>query len=247
MMALRKQFKGTPENTLIYTEIFCAGCEYATIAFGDDKEKVEAVKGSLVEVMGKLVKVATEKSNSITNLNSLKDDLIEESKKGIDGLGTYDIAANIENFLSQSKGALDVFSNTFLTKTVGYKGKWSSNAIIKHFESIPTLDKETVEEIRRLIQEDQAVWLKTMIDDRNMHHEANFSLSEMLMVNGSPTVILTRSDGRKTNNLEAYVVTHWENVFGLIKDMMHLTIWAIFPALKGIELNQEYFMPKENN
>lgn len=243
-IGLRKELVGNPDNTLIYTEILLAGCQYCELTFGQENEKTEVLKSVLLELMRKLVKVANEKRRFLSDLEAAKLDMFEEAKKGIARIGSDSLAGSLENFLAQAKGALDIFAKQFLRETIGFEGKWDHKKIIACFKTLPNLGQEVVAEIERMLNEDADSWLVNMINDRNTHHEANYSLSPMQMVNGKPTLMLTSSNGEKTVELEKHIETLYGNVFGLVQDMMHLTIWSINPALKGIKLTQDYFLPE---
>jgi hypothetical protein len=244
---LKKHLDSSEDNTLIFTEIFLAGCKYTELAFAHDQEKVDTIKKSCMELMDKLAKTALGKDKFHSVLKETEDELNREAESGICVIGTHNLASAMEDFLFQAVGVLDVFANQFLRATVGFGGKWHHEKIIKHFRSIKTLDKETVDEIERTLDEDWKDWLDDMIQDRNVHHEKNFELSEMHLINNKPVVVLTRRNGVKINDIAGYIDTHWENLFGLIKDMIYLTFCSICPVISSMKLDKQYFLSKEKS
>ena len=238
------QFRRSPENDLIYTEIFCAGIKYAEFAFGEKSEKTEKIKKIFKEIMDKAVKFALEKEKFNKAFEDAKNKLLEESKKGVGALGTHEIAGEIEDFLTQGKGLLDLFAKQLLKELFGFDGKWDCSKIVILLKNKEEIDQEVVSEIDRVLKEDWDLWLKGFVDDRNLHHEQNFGLSTMFITPAGPTIILTRKNGAKVSKIKEYIEINYANLFGLVKDLIYLSFCAIYPGLKGIRLNKEYFLPE---
>lgn len=239
------QFKRSPENDLIYAEFFCAGIKYAEFAFGEKTEKTEKVKGILKEIMVKAVKLALEKDKFLKALEDTEKKFAEESKKGVDAIGTHEIAGQIEDFLTQGKGLLDLLSKQLLQELFGFNEKWNHIKIISFLKKKDGLDREAIQEIEKILKEDWNLWLKDFLDDRNLHHEQNFGLSNMFMSAEEPTVILTRKNGKQITKISEYIKINYENLFGLVNDLIYLCFCALYSGLKGVRFRKDYFLPSE--
>lgn len=239
------QFRRSHENDLIYTEFFCAGIKYAEFTFGEKTEKTEKVKGILKEIMDKAVKLALEKDKFLKALEDTEKKFAEESKKGVGAIGTHEIAGQIENFLTQGKGLLDLLSKQLLQELFEFNEKWNHIKIISFLKEKGGLDQESIQEIEKILKEDWDLWLKDFLDDRNLHHEQNFGLSNMFMSAEGATVILTRKNGKQITKISEYIKINYENLFGLVNDLIYLCFCTLYSGLKGIRLRKDYFLPNE--
>lgn len=232
---------GHKENEDIYKEIFLIGCQYTDITFQDDilRNKIYSI---LFELTKKLVKVVNEIYRFEDDKKSLLRELSKESKRGIGSIGTNNLSNDIENFLTQSTGTLDLYATKFLKNTINYKhNDWEYNQLLKTIESFPTNDVMIKNEILRLLKEDQELWLKDMIYDRNLHHESNFKLSSLSILDGKPFMYLERRNKKQSTDISGYLETNWLNLYGMIKDLTWLTFCMLNPAIKHLRLDKEYF------
>lgn len=229
------------EDEEIYKEIFLVGCKYSELAFQDEliRNKITWI---LFELTKKLVKVVNEKHKFEDDKEKLEFELRNESKNGISSIGTNKLSQGIENFLTQSTGALDLYATKFLKNTINYKhNDWEYNQLLKTIESFPTNEVMIKNEILRLLKEDQELWLKDMRYDRNLHHESNFKLSSLSILDGKPFMYLERRNKKQSTDISGYLETNWLNLYGMIKDLTWLTFCMLNPAIKHLRLDKEYF------
>ncbi len=241
-MTLSLYADNSDENISIYLDIFLVICKYAELTYGREPALLEAVKTAAKEVMDKLIKVGEQKKTIKATLAETVRLLERERQKGGDAVATHKLSGDIENFLAQGKGALDLLANKLLRQVVAYDGKFNHEKIVTHLKAQPGLDPSIVGEIEALLNRDWDVWLKAFVYDRDWHHEENFKLSDMKYVEGQPTVILERRDGTKIGNLREYVDIHWDNLIGLISDLVWLIFSAKTPAFKAIRVTRDMFM-----
>lgn len=243
-MNTTKLFKRSSDNDLIYTEIFCAGIKYAEFAYGEADQKTEKIKEILIEIMNKAVKFSLEKEKLFKAMDETENLLLKESKLGTKAVGTHEVAGQIENFLTQGKGLLDVFSKQFLKELFGFNKIWNHNEIIKFLNNKADLDEETIKEIKRMLNDDWELWLEDLLDDRNLHHEKNFGLTEMILTANGPVMIMTRSNSAQITRVQDYIEISYNNILGLVNDLIYLSFCAIYPGLSSLRLRKEYFFPE---
>jgi len=222
-----------PEDKIIVDKIYYTGCEFIKAAFGENDAKGSEVEQSLWEVTIKLSKVVAEIKFFQAYNSIYEQKLIEETKNNITAIPTLELARCIENFLTQSIGALDIFATQFLKALFNYSYRdWNHEKIIRHLEKQTQLDKEAVHKIKQLLENAWNEWLEKFNDDRNLHHEKNFGLSLISLIDGKPHLVLSRRDGTKTADVLDYLVTHWNKLFWLIENMIRLSFWALRPDRK---------------
>jgi len=87
-------------------------------------------------------------------------------------------------------------------------------------------------------------WLKDFIDDRNLHHEKNFGLTDMYLIGDKPILKLTRFNGDYTKDVIGYLEFNWINLVSLMEKMMHLSFCLIAPPfvrfLKGYKFEGKF-------
>lgn len=243
-MELKMYSDDSKESIQVYFDFFMVLNKYIELAFHQDKDKQEFLKQIAVDLMDKLMKVAEQKKSVKISFNETAN--ILKQKEGIDAIATHKIAGNVENFLAQAKGALDLFSNKLFPEVVNYKGNFNHEKIIKHLKEQENLDKDAKNAISDLLNRDWDIWLRAFIDDRNYHHEENFKISEMRLVNGQPTVILERRDGTKMTTLVEYIEIHWNNLITLMADLVWLSFACKFPFLKSIRVTRTMFISPDS-
>ena len=229
------------EDEDIYKEIFLIGCKYSELAFQDEiiRTKIDLI---LFELTKKLVKVVNEKQRFEEDRERLELELRKESKNGISSIGTNKLSQDMENFLSQSTGALDLFATKFLRTLVDYDwNKWRYDKVIGLYKNFPTTETEIKTEILRLLKEDQELWLGDVMFDRNLHHESNFKISPLSLVDGKAFMYLERRNKKQSKDISGYLETNWLNLYGMIKDLTWLTFCMLNPAIKHLRLDKEYF------
>lgn len=111
---------------------------------------------------------------------------------------------------------------------------WKHKEIIKYLKERKNLDKETREAIENLLNKVWNDWLGDFNHDRNLHHEANFELSGMSIVDSKPFLKLTRRNGDEITDVMGYLTIHWNKIFWLIENMIRLSFCALRPDLKII-------------
>jgi|GEM_PF-1775732 len=245
-MGLTPYADNSDDSLLVFYDFFLVACKYADLTYSGDDSKLEMVKKATLEVMDKLMKVKEQKKALKETMEKTADYLKTESAKGADGVSTHKIAADVENFLYQAKGALDLFANKLLNEIIGFKGKFNHERINKYLRNHVHLDKEAVSAINDLLNRDWDIWLKDLIDERNYHHEGNFKISNMQYVSGKPTVILEKLDGTKIADLIEYLEVHWKNLIGLLSDLIWLIYASKNPALKVIRVGREMFISPDS-
>lgn len=244
-IGITKQMNGTLDNKRIYAEVLCAGSEYLKMAFMEGSREVTEGNVALEKVWKKLSKVASKKTAFLSELSQTRKDCFSEAKRGVSAVATNDLSGALEDFLTQSKGALDILSKHFLKALVGYPEKWYCNKIALHIEGLPNVDQGVASELAKMIREDDATWLKEMIEDRNSHHDDNLPISNMVQRDGMPTAVLTRANGQKTADLEGYVEELFDNLLGMVREVIQLTVALYQPALRHLPLKQGYFFPDD--
>src|SRR5438309_1731805 len=78
---------------------------------------------ALLELFQKLMSVYHEVVQVKNSWHLTELNLLKESAKALGGIIAGDVRSDIENFLAQGKGALDIFANQFLRHAVGFDGK----------------------------------------------------------------------------------------------------------------------------
>jgi hypothetical protein len=232
-------------NVIIAEKIFMRCCEFSKITFTTDSTKKEEIDNVCKELMFKLSKVVDELECFRKNKLSKEKEMLAAAKSGTTALPTHELAKNIENFLTQAKGTLDIFAKQFLGAMFGFDGKWHYRKIVNHLRNKDNLDKNTVAVMENTLEKENNEWLKDFIDDRNWHHEENLGLSPMYIQNQQPFMKLTRRNGEEVTDVLTYLRFHYNKVFHLIEYLMRLSFCAVNPAWRVIYLS-DFVSPFEN-
>lgn len=233
------------DDKVIYHRIFNVGCKFADITFTADEVKRCAVIDALLELMIKLTKVMDEARLFETNELTCEKKLYVEVQQGISAVPTHELSKNLENFLTLTKGALDIFAKQFLKAMLGFDGKWDCNKIVKYLQNQSCLDQNIVSDIIGTLKRENKEWLKDFVNDRNLHHEKNIGLSPMRIIEGRPVITLTRRNGEEVTDIIAYLRFHYNKVFHLIEYLMRLSFCVVNPAWSVAYLS-EFINPFEN-
>lgn len=226
------------DNLIIAEKIFLQCCEFSKITFGNDISKQEAINKACEELMYKLSKVVDELECFRKNKQLKEQEIVNATKKNIVALPTHELAKNIENFLTQSKGVLDIFAKQFLGAMFGFKDKWHYQKIINYLRHQSNLDKNTVAVIENILKKENNEWLKDFIDDRNWHHEKNLELSHMYIEDNRLFLKLTRWNSKEVVDVVAYLRFHYNKVFRLIVNLIRLSFCAINPSWSVVYLSE---------
>lgn len=229
------------EDEDIYKEIFLTACEYSMLTFKDElvRKKVDLISFELTK---KLAKVVNEKHRFEVDKAILELEILKELEYGISFIGTNKLSQDIENFLSQSTGVMDIFATKFLKNLIGYTGRqWYYEQVVHCYKKFDTKDQSTNNKIIQLLEDDQNLWLSDMFNDRHLHHESNFKLSPLSILEGKPFMYLERRNKKLSTDISGYLETNWLNLFGMIKDLTWLTFCMLNPAIKHLRLDKEYF------
>lgn len=223
------------DHKIIADRIYVNGFRFVDVAFGVDDPQKDKVKASLLELMKKLGKVVNEAMLFRMQKHAFEKILLHDTAKNVTCIPTLELQQIIENFLTQAIGALDIFATQFLNIMFGYSYRdWNHKGIIKFLEKREDMDEETMKAIKKLLNNAWNNWLRDFNDDRNLHHEANFGLSGMSLVNDKPFLKLTRRNGDEITEVMDYLADHWNKVFWLIENMIRLSFCALRPDLKII-------------
>ena len=152
---LRLHLDGSDENVSVYLDFFLPACKYAEMIHHKDSPEEKEVVLILKEVMDKLAKVGIEKNSVKESIEKTEKLLIKHSANGTDSVGTHELAGRIENYLAQGKGALDVFSNQYLVKAIGFPSKWHHEKLIEFLKSrnaLRILSKTGMCTIKRILK-----------------------------------------------------------------------------------------------
>lgn len=244
---LIKVADNTPENNEIAYKIVLKGLEMSHFfirKIGKDPDKDDIVNKAIDKLGTKMYKVAEEKFKFSENFRTLEKELINLNEEDLpNAVGTHKLAGNIENFLTQGKGALVLLTNQFLNSMVGFKGRWNHKKILKYLTE-NDFNQEIVEMIKALLERSWNEWLKDFVDDRNLHHSDNFGLTPMYLIEGKPAVTLTRFNGDVYRNVSGYLEFNWLNLVLLVEKLMHLSFCLIEPPfarfLKGYKFECEF-------
>jgi hypothetical protein len=234
------------ESISVYYDFFLVVNKYVELTYHGDKKRLEAAQMAAKEVMDKLMKLAEQKKSVRNTFNETAGLLAEQTKKGVEAVSTHKLAADVENFLTQGKGVLDLLANKLFKELVGYVGKFNHKNIIKHLREQLDLDQSVVNEIEVLLNRDWDIWLKSFVDDRNLHHEENIKISKMSYMNGQPIVFFERRDGNKFGNLDEFVNTHWNNLMGLISDLIWLVFASKLQIFKTVRVTRDMFISPDS-
>ena len=228
------EFK-SEDDKIIADKIFYTSLEFVKAAFGDADSKRDELFPILWELMTKLAKVHSEIGTFKLNQLACEEELKIKVSEGISGIKALELGKNIENFLTQSIGALDIFATQFLKNMFGYSHQyWNHEKIIKYLKKQKQLDHETVMAIEHFLNNAWDDWLEDFNSDRNQHHESNITLSYMTMIDNQPRLTLKRRSGEEVTDVIDYLQTHWKKVFWLIENMIRLSFCALRPHLKII-------------
>ncbi len=223
------------DHKIIAERIFYNGFRFVDVAFSVDDPRKDKVENSLKELMTKLAKVVNEARGFQMQKHAFEKILPHEVVKGVTSIPTLELQQTIENFLTQAIGALDIFATQFLNAIFDYSCRdWKHKEIIKYLKERKNLDKETREAIENLLNKAWNDWLGDFNHDRNLHHEANFELSGMSIVDSKPFLKLTRRNGDEITDVMGYLTIHWNKIFWLIENMIRLSFCALRPDLKII-------------
>ncbi|MBA7676133.1 hypothetical protein ES703_84374 [subsurface metagenome] len=136
------------DDMIIYEKIFYTGCKFSEAAFSSNDPMKENIIEVLQELMIKLSKVVDEIRTFQLNKLACERKLIVELPNGVSAVSTIELGKNIENFLTQSIGTLDIFATQFLKKMFGYSHHdWSNKEIIRHLNKQQHLCNEAVQSI----------------------------------------------------------------------------------------------------
>lgn len=233
------------KQTQLYSQVLIDSSEYVQIAFAENKQQVDKIESTLFEILQKMMSVYRQAKIVENSWQATEQELIRQQERGLGGIIAGDVRADIENFLAQGKGALDIFANQFLRQTAGFNGKWHHDRIKKHLRKHPALNQEIVQEIERILNDEWDGWLEDFCADRDQHHEQLFDLSPVKLIERKTQAVITRRNGTKIPDVVYYVEQHYENLSGLLSDLIWLICVAKVPALKSIRLNSYHFIKKE--
>jgi len=234
------------DDMIIYEKIFYTGCQFSEAAFSSNDPNKERVIQVLQELMVKLAKVVDEIRTFDLNKRACEKKLTIEVQKGVTAIPTLELGKNIENFLTQSIGVLDIFATQFLKIMFGYSYRdWNIKEIIKHLKDQKQLCNEAIKAIEDLLNNAWNDWLNDLNYDRNLCHEANFGLSQMCLINNQPFMKLKRRNGKEIIDIMGFLQVHWNKLFWLVENMIRLSFWTLKPHLKAIFLS-EFVSPFDN-
>lgn len=221
----------------LYGRVFIDGCNYVKMAFGHDKASTDALKNALYELWQKLMSVQLEVEKVKVSWRQTEIQLHQVAQKGTGGVIAGGLRTEIENFLTQGKGALDILANQFLRHAVQFDRKFHHKRITTHLKGQSDLDAGAVQEIESLLNDTWDAWLEDFTQDRDLHHDRLLELSAVRLVDGKARATITRRNGTTDPDPLGYVDRQYAALCDLVAELIRLICATKVPGLRAIRFD----------